>query len=175
MVKQCQGAITIDSKVGHGTTISMFFPRAKQEFASYAEGGVAESEHLEPVRPGAKLLIVDDDPDVREFAAMALREGGYQVVEANDAEAGLDLIKHDPEIALLITDYAMPFITGVDLFRRARMMRPDLSALLITGFANLPEDQAITAMHILRKPFDLPDVLQAVNRCLDRAPLVEAA
>jgi DNA-binding NtrC family response regulator len=70
----------------------------------------------------------------------------------------------------------MPLITGADLFRRARAIRPDLVALLITGFANLPrEDQAISGMRLLRKPFDVTDLLRAVNQCLERGELVEAA
>jgi signal transduction histidine kinase/CheY-like chemotaxis protein len=176
LVKQCAGAVTIDSKVGQGTTIAMFFPSAQAELVARTEGSAIGNASLQPVRPGAKLLIVDDDADVREFAAMALREAGYVVREAKDAEAGLELLQQEADVALLVTDYAMPFMTGADLFRRARAMRPDLSAVLITGFANLPaDDQAISAMHILRKPFDLPDVLRAVNQCLDRAPLPEAA
>ena len=100
-----------------------------------------------PALPGAKLLIVDDDSDVREFAATALRDAGYEIYEAKDAAAGLELLEAHPDIALLITDYAMPLMTGADLFRRARTIRPNLAALLVTGFANLPrEDQSIGAM-----------------------------
>jgi DNA-binding NtrC family response regulator len=129
-----------------------------------------------PTQPGAKVLIVDDDSDVREFAATAMRDAGYEVYEAKDAASGLELLAAHRDIALLITDYAMPVMTGADLFRRAKAIRPDLAALLITGFANLPrEDQSIGAMRLLRKPFDVADMLRAVNQCLEQVALQPAA
>ena len=131
---------------------------------------------ISPALPGAKLLIVDDDSDVREFAATALRDAGYEIYEAKDAATGLELLEAQPDIALLITDYAMPLMTGADLFRRAKTIRPNLAALLVTGFANLPrEDQSIGAMRLLRKPFDLPEMLLAVNQCLEPSELQTAA
>jgi signal transduction histidine kinase/CheY-like chemotaxis protein len=176
LVKQCRGAIAIDSRVGHGTTVSLFFPRAHCQFISEPESAAADGMPVRPAQPGAKLLIVDDDSDVREFAATALRDAGYDVFEAKDAASGLELLAAHREIAVLITDYAMPLMTGADLFRRAKTIRPDLAALLITGFANLPrEDQAISGMRLLRKPFDVPDMLRAVNQCLEQGALQSAA
>jgi CheY-like chemotaxis protein len=131
---------------------------------------------LTPVRPGAKLLVVDDDPDVREFAASALRDSGYIVREAKDGASSLALLREEDDIALLITDYAMPLMTGADLFRRALAIRPNLGAILITGFANLPvDDEALAGMHIIRKPFDIPDLLRAINHRLDRPAVGVAA
>jgi CheY-like chemotaxis protein len=176
LVKQCHGAIAIDSKVGHGTTVSLFFPRARCQFTSETESAAADSMPVRPAQPGAKVLIVDDDSDVREFAATAMRDAGYEVYEAKDAASGLELLAAHREIALLVTDYAMPVMTGADLFRRAKAIRPDLAALLITGFANLPrEDQSIGAMRLLRKPFDVADMLRAVNQCLEQDALQPAA
>jgi CheY-like chemotaxis protein len=176
LVNQCRGAVTIDSKPGHGTTVAMFFPRASADMVARVEGSAIDAISVTPLRPGCKLLIVDDDADVREFAATALREAGYVVREAPDAEAGLKLLRQEPDIAVLVTDYAMPIMTGADLFRRGLAIRPDLAAVLITGFANLPsDDQALNAMHILRKPFDLPDLLRVVNQCLERVPAIDAA
>jgi len=175
-VTQCQGAMAIDSKVGHGTTISMFFPRANEEAIARIEGSVTGGASLVPVRPGAKLLVVDDDADVREFAAAALRDAGYTTYEARDGEGALALLHRDADIILLIADYAMPYMTGADLFRRARAIRPDLAGVLVTGFANLPtDDAALGAMHILRKPFDIADIIRAVNHCLEIEPVGAAA
>ncbi len=98
------------------------------------------------------------------------------MLEEKDADGGLNRLSQEPDIALLITDYAMPAITGVDFYRRAQAMRPGLGAILVTGFANLPaDDEVLSSMHILRKPFDLPDIQRAVNQCLERVTLPEAA
>ena len=176
LVKQCRGAIAIDSRVGQGTTVSLFFPRARCRFDTVTEAAPAEDMPLGSAQPGTKLLVVDDDSDVREFAATALRDAGYDVCEAKDAAAGLDLLVAHRDIALLVTDYAMPLMTGADLFRRAKVIRPDLAALLVTGFANLPrEEQSIGAMRLLRKPFDVTDLLRAVNQCLEPDALQSAA
>jgi len=176
LVNQCRGGIAIDSKPGHGTTVSMFFPRASEGMVARGDGGEIDPVPLIPVRPGAKLLVVDDDADVREFAATALRDVGYVVREAKDGASSLALLREEDDIALLITDYAMPLMTGADLFRRAIAIRPKLGAILITGFANLPvDDEALAEMHIIRKPFDIPDLLRAINQRLDRGSAVGVA
>ena len=152
------------------------FPAGPRGLHRATEISAADGMPISPALPGAKLLIVDDDSDVREFAATALRDAGYEVYEAKDAATGLELLEAQPDIALLITDYAMPLMTGADLFRRAKTIRPNLAALLVTGFANLPrEDQSIGAMRLLRKPFDLPEMLLAVNQCLEPSELQTAA
>lgn len=175
-VMQCQGGMTIDSKLGQGTTIAMFFPRAKDEAVSRVEGSPAGAVSPVPIRAGAKLLVVDDDADVREFAAAALRDAGYVILEAKDGDTALAILRSEDDIALLVADYAMPFMTGTDLFRQAREIRPDLAGILVTGFANLPsDDPTLNAMHILRKPFDFPDILRAANHCLAGEPAVAAA
>jgi signal transduction histidine kinase/ActR/RegA family two-component response regulator len=176
LVNQCRGGVKIDSQPGHGTTVSMFFPRATEDMVARVEGSAIDPAPLTPVRPGAKLLVVDDDADVREFAASALRDAGYVVREAKDGAASLALLREEDDLALLITDYAMPLMTGADLYRRAVAIRPNLPGILITGFANLPvDDETIAGMHIIRKPFDIPDLLRAINQRFDRAPAVGVA
>ena len=176
LVSQCHGGIKIDSSPGHGTTVTLLFPRATDEMVARTEGSTNDAAPLAPIRPGIKLLVVDDDPDVREFAATALRDCGYDVLEASDGAAGLALLQAEHDIAVLITDYAMPLMTGADLFRRAVAARPDIAGILITGYANLPiGDDALAAMHIIRKPFDIPDLLRAVNQRLEQLPQDVAA
>lgn len=175
-VNQCRGAMSINSTVGRGTTVAMFFPRADEDAVARIEGSGVAARSLIPVRVGAKLLVVDDDADVREFAVAALRDAGYVIREVKDGGSALDLLRTEPDIALLIADYAMPFMTGADLFREARTIRPDLSGILVTGFANLPtDDPALNAMHIVRKPFDFADIIRAVNHCLGEEPVGKAA
>jgi signal transduction histidine kinase/ActR/RegA family two-component response regulator len=175
-VNQCSGAMSIDSAVGRGTTVAMFFPRADEDSIARIEGSDIAARSLVPVRVGAKLLVVDDDADVREFAVTALRDAGYVIREVKDGESALSVLRSEPDVALLIADYAMPFMTGADLFRQARTIRPDLSGILVTGFANLPtDDPVLNAMHIVRKPFDFADIVRAVNHCLGGEPVGKAA
>jgi signal transduction histidine kinase/CheY-like chemotaxis protein len=175
LVMQCRGGVRIDSRVGHGTTIAMFFPRAREEPRAHTEDSSIESPALNYAGAEVKLLVVDDDADVRSLTATALREAGFVVREAKDAVAGLEALKDEANIALLITDYAMPGINGADLFRHAKALRPDIGGLLITGFGNLPQDNhTLNAMRILRKPFQSAQIAE-VNWCLRRGPLNEAA
>ena len=167
LVNQCHGGIAIDSKPGQGTTVSMFFPRATDAMVAQIDGSASDAAPFVPVRPGAKLLVVDDDPDVREYAAAALRDAGYVVREAKDGAGSLEILREEDDIALLVTDYAMPLMTGADLYRRALAIRPGIGGILITGFANLPaDDEILSAMHIIRKPFDAIDLLRAINKRL---------
>ncbi|MBV8888853.1 MAG: response regulator [Alphaproteobacteria bacterium] len=167
MVTQCHGAVRIDSCVGHGTTISMFFPRAKADGAALPDAPALAGSEAEAQHTGAKLLVVDDDPEVRLFAVDALRDHGFMVREAPDAPAALAMIEREDDIEMLITDYAMPTMTGAELARRAKQQRPDLPILLITGFANVvPGALAASGARILRKPFELPELIQSIDQGL---------
>ena len=175
-VMQCRGGVRIDSRLGYGTTIAMFFPCAREEAPAHTEDSSIENPALNYAGAGVKLLVVDDDADVRGLTATALREAGFVVREAKDAVAGLEALKEEADIALLITDYAMPGTNGADLFQHAKALRPDLGGLLITGFANLPQDDhTLNAMRILRKPFQFTQMLAEVDWCLRRGRLNEAA
>src|SRR5687768_11172121 len=81
------------------------------------------------------ILVVDDDPDVRDLSAVFLRELGYVVIEAPNAKAALAELHSHPEIVLLFTDIVMPEVDGVLLAERARALRPDIRVVYATGFA----------------------------------------
>jgi len=104
---------------------------------------VAEAKVEEaPKRPDASILaagetvlFVDDDDDVREYTAAALRSLGYRVIEANDAASALHLLEERPDVALLFTDVAMPGLNGRQLVTAARERLPALKVLYTTGYA----------------------------------------
>jgi CheY-like chemotaxis protein len=130
---------------------------------------------------GSTILVVDDDPEVREFAVTALRDAGYVVVEAPNAEAALRRLEAERGVDLLITDFAMPLMTGVELIRRVRRTNQDMPAVLITGIANKTHaDLAVENTAILRKPFGIPELIAQINHALKRVkavrpPLKQAA
>jgi CheY-like chemotaxis protein len=102
-----------------------------------------------------KILLVDDHAEVRSTTAAVLEEQGHTVIEAtNGAEALVTLKEHDCEMDLLISDYAMPQLSGTDFLRKARELCPHIPALIITGYA---EADAIgdrpDGVEILLKPF----------------------
>lgn len=111
---------------------------------------------------GRRVLVVDDDPDVRWITAAFLQEVGCDVAEAGDGIEALAALAADPGVEVLITDHAMPGMDGTELISRARGLRPDLPALVVTGHAGagrlacLPGD-----VPILRKPFRQDDLLRA--------------
>lgn len=107
--------------------------------------------------------MVDDDPLVAAGTAAMLEDLGHSVVEANSAAAALEILEHDRSIHLVITDHAMPGMTGLELARRLRERRPDLGLVLATGYADLPaEDTAGLKLPRLSKPFGQDELARMV-------------
>jgi PAS domain S-box-containing protein len=145
LASQLGGALTLSSKAGLGTTAELWLPVSDLE-AEGTEGRPAEAE-AQP--PSGRVLLVDDEDVVRKSTAAMLAELGYQVTEADSAEAALPLLGDG--IDLLVTDHLMPGMSGADLVRQAQALRPGLPALIITGYA---EVEAIAPdLPRLAKPF----------------------
>lgn len=129
---------------------------------------VAASEAAENVtRAGAFnariILAVDDDPIILMNTAALLEDLGHQVVEANSGQEALEYLEQRPEIDLLITDHAMPGMTGSQLIDAARSLRPDLPIILATGYAAEAVTQA-RALTRLDKPYSFAELEAAVGR-----------
>jgi CheY-like chemotaxis protein len=110
-----------------------------------------------------RILVVDDDTQVRAVAVNLLEEFGYGVVEASGGAEALRLLGEGERFDLLLTDYAMPGMTGTELVARARALEPALGVLLMTGYADaaaLPSE----GVPVLRKPFALDELRVAVER-----------
>ncbi len=126
--------------------------------------------------PGAHILVVDDEPQIRTLLAMALRREGYRVTAREDGLAALpDLEQGD--VAVLLTDLKMPRMGGLDLIRTAKSLRPDLASILITAYAST--ETAVEALRFgaddyLAKPFQLDDLRRVVDRVLTARRLLAA-
>jgi PAS domain S-box-containing protein len=151
--RQSNGAFRIDSVLGSGTTAELWLPRAPE---AASDEPVAPAEERRP-RSSAKLriLLVDDHAEVRSTTAAVLADLGHVVTEAANGTEALELLERDRcRCDLMITDYAMPHLSGTDFLRSARELCPDVPALIITGYADTdaigdrPED-----VDILLKPF----------------------
>ena len=157
LARQSGGGLLLRSRPGEGTVATILLPLA----------GEAVPEPEAPVEPGAgpgarlRVLLVDDDEGARAAVAELLRELGHRVEEEPTAEAALlRLGAWRPD--LLVTDYAMPGLSGLELARRARLLWPGLPALLATGFADLPEGAA-PDLPRLAKPFDRAALAAALD------------
>lgn len=114
---------------------------------------------------GITILVVDDDALITLNMVDHLTELGHVVLEAYSAREALGVIEKHPEIAALITDYAMPLMTGVELAEAARRLRPHLPVLLSTGYADLPEGIACELPRI-EKPFREDELTAKLNELL---------
>jgi len=121
-LRQSGGTIRITSHPGQGTTVQLYLPRSSTPAASAA----AESIEVEHRSKGEIVLVVDDDDGMRETTAELLGELGYAVVSAPSGARALEILGSNPEIRLMVADFAMPGMNGAELVGRARALRPDL-------------------------------------------------
>jgi CheY-like chemotaxis protein len=120
------------------------------------------------------VLVVDDDPSVREVLVDALASHGYRTFEAPDGNAAVAVLRREQDVALVVLDMILPGMGGREVFRRIRAERPSVRVLLSTGFSEDGDAQEILAEGgdgILRKPYRPLDLAQRVREVLD-APAV---
>jgi CheY-like chemotaxis protein len=112
-------------------------------------------------------LLVDDNDDVREITALLLRDTGYGVIEAASGIAALDALAANPAIELLIVDFSMPGMSGLELLERARAKRPEIKAVFITGYVDRTLLNGKLADEIVvKKPFTMAQLAPAVRKAL---------
>jgi two-component system, cell cycle sensor histidine kinase and response regulator CckA len=153
IVTQSAGSISVDSQPGKGTTFKIYFPRV----AARAEH-VQESHDVKDLPPGSEtILVVDDDDGVRKVTASLLSNAGYRVIEANSAEKAMEIITGSgPGIDLLLTDLVMFGRSGLELFEQAKVLRPSLRSLFMSGYTGDLvdlESGLISERAFLAKPF----------------------
>jgi CheY-like chemotaxis protein len=107
----------------------------------------------------AKLLIVDDDPEVRIIVAEFLQEFGYEVIQASGGKEALELLEQTPDVRMLISDIRMPDMSGIELADRATQRQPQLKVILISGYFVSQQVQR----RFLRKPFRMRELEAAVR------------
>src|SRR6516162_733986 len=160
---QSGGAVQIASSLGEGTRMTLWLP--------CAEGRSAETLSLEAGGSGlgssqARVLICDDDGDVRAFVGTLLRSNGCTVWEANNPAVALQILKTERPIDLLLVDYVMPEMSGTAVIGQARTYQPGLKTLLITGYAEALRADEISGIPVLSKPFKVTEVRKRITEIL---------
>ncbi len=166
-VRQSGGHVKIYSEPGHGTTIKIYLPRTGDVVSEVATPFEAE---LSPQSHDEVILIVDDEPAVRQFTMEALIELGYRVHAAENAASALKLLDAHPEIALLFTDIVMPDTNGRRLADQACERRPGLKVLYTTGYtrnAVVHNGVVDPGVELIGKPFTLDELAARVREILD--------
>lgn len=159
------GAIEVDSAPGKGTTFRIFLPKHDID-----ETG-SDKHEKKPVKGDEYILFVDDEPEIVFMGKKMLETLGYTVSVKSDSFSALDEFTEDPDkFALLVTDQNMPGMTGTELTLRMKQLRPELKAIIITGFAdNLSEEVLSEAgiSEVILKPMVLDDFSKVIRRVLD--------
>jgi CheY-like chemotaxis protein len=159
---QSGGAVRIGSRPGAGTTVELWLPKADEPPRDFNR---SERSAAEMPRGAANILLCDDDDDVRRFIGEFLDSAGYTIHEASGPEAALGILQQSTEIDLLIVDYAMPGMNGLETIRQARQRRPGLRPLLITGYAGAVGADPV-GIPLLRKPFPPSELARMVAEIL---------
>ena len=162
--QQCGGSLTIASEPGRGTTVSLWLPFAREEMRADIAAEPVESACMELLDP-LVILAVDDDDLVLTNTAGMLEELGHTVFQAPSGSDALRMLEQG-QVDLVITDYAMPGMTGAQLANAIEDMIPDLPVIIITGFAELPSQ--MTNRPRLDKPFKQADLARALHRVVQR-------
>jgi CheY-like chemotaxis protein len=169
IIKQNQGAITVYSHVGLGTSFKIYLPSCPEEAAG-------DEPRVEASVPGGQetILVAEDEKSMLKVIQMGLEEKGYTVLTAdNPLDAFLLSQQHGGRIDLLITDVVMPGMNGKELQERITQVRPGIEVLFISGYTGeviakrglLAEDT-----HFIQKPFTLRDLALKVREILDAGP-----
>ncbi len=162
--RQSRGMLKLDSVVDQGTSAELWLPRSEEPVPS---GPSAEDVQDLLETDGARslsILLVDDSANLRELTARSLSDRGFSVTTAGGGVEALAIIESDPhKFDVIVTDFAMPAVTGLDVVRFARKLRSDCPAIIITGYADAaavdgrPED-----VPLLVKPFSETELIQRI-------------
>ena len=164
--KQSSGAVTIDSEIGRGTVVRIYLPRA----LPLPDASDKYSSRTQADRgPGARILVVDDDDDVRSVTSALLRALGHEAIEAASGQDALGLLQHDPRFDLLMVDLLMPKMHGATFATAARRLVPGVPVLFITGYNGTNHAAKISdAEYLIKKPFRLAELAEKLEDILRR-------
>jgi CheY-like chemotaxis protein/two-component sensor histidine kinase len=165
-VQQSGGHIEVDSVPDHGTTIRIFLPRIEGKAA--AEPVAASMKEAPSIGQGESVLVVEDDPAVRQVAVSTLESLGFKVREAQTGDEAASLLQTDSHFRLVLSDVRMPGeITGIDLARMVKREWPSVRVLLTTGYVD--GEAKLEDLELLYKPYRATDLAERIQTLLQAA------
>ena len=165
--EQSGGALAVGSERGRGTTATLWLPVAGEPTeAAQVRPGLAAVDGL-----ARRVLLVDDEDTVRETLVASLEDAGFAVLAAGNGTQALALLEADEPVEVLVTDLSMPGMGGLALIREARLRRPGLPAVLLTGYAGDAAHLAVSgappgAFSLLRKPVSVAQLVDRIEMVL---------
>jgi CheY-like chemotaxis protein len=169
-VEQSGGSLSIDSMLGHGTRISLWLPSAP---GGAAVGAEWLAEQTAAISDKPCVLLVDDDAIVREVLTLSLEDSGFSVWPADSGEAAMARLTSGERVDILVSDLTMPVMDGLALIRAAQERRPNLPAVLLTGYAG--DGAALAVGGAIRGTFSLLRKPVSGTQLVDRISLLLAA
>jgi len=169
-MKQSDGYIDIRSEEGHGTAITLFFPAIEEQPEELKDEAASIVRGID-LRGDETILIVEDEPDVREISVNLLESLGYRILVAENGDEALAILERHSGIDLLFSDVVMPGgINGVELGRRALDRFPGIKVLLTSGYTKNAMGQGTdkeARLNFIAKPFDISALAQKVRNILN--------
>jgi CheY-like chemotaxis protein len=163
--KQSGGGMRIETRFGEGTSVKVYLPRAAENSTSEVEFVTVDGAQSK--RKGAIILLVDDDSAVREVTVLILEDLGYVVLKAGSGGAALDLLEErQSNVELVLLDFAMPGMSGLEVARQVQLKYPAIPILFVTGYADKNALRDVGDERIIKKPFIGQEPAEKVNAAL---------
>jgi len=166
-VKQSKGHITIYSEIDHGTTVKLYMPRSGEEVSKIS----TKKDTQEFASGSERILVVEDDENVRVVPVSILQDQGYAVVEAADGKEAIKHLKDGPPFDLLFTDIVLPGgMNGVEIAEQAKQLQPNIKVLYTTGYtgnAIIHQGKLDPGVNLINKPYLRAELLERVRTLLD--------
>ena len=163
--RQAGGTVRIESELGRGTTVRVFYPRTDRPILKSSD----DCDDKATLSDGSgRVLLIDDDEDLRGIVSSGLRALGYDVTALGDGRSGLEALRSSrPDV--LVVDFAMPEMTGADVAKEARELWPGLPVVLASGYSDTDVIERAIGKNarLLRKPFGIDELLKAVTEASD--------
>lgn len=166
-VKQSGGHVTITSELDHGTTVNIYLPQSRE--SATPEDAVVDTSKFAP--GSERILVVEDNANLRKLPTGILRRHGYEIVEAGDGKEALDHMSNSTAFDLLFTDIVLPGgMSGMDIAVEATRLHPNIKVLYTTGYAKKAIIQGSSleeGMALINKPYRRAELLEKVRLVLD--------
>ena len=162
IAKQTGGAVRIESRLGKGTTVAVYLPRAHS---------LPDHKAVEEAAPAiptghATILVADDDRDVRELLISCLESLGYRVLAASNGPLAIEMIETNSDIELIMLDIAMPEMNGIEVAQVVSAKRPKLPVVFMTGYIGSTKLDGAEQQRLLKKPFTVAELTKQVKEAL---------